>query len=53
MIVESVKYLATAWMAKVLLPAEKWKMPVFKNTCLTSNRYQGLVLRVKMAGVLN
>jgi hypothetical protein len=41
---ESVKHLVTAWMACVRLSAEKLEIPAFKNTCLISSRYQGLVL---------
>jgi len=52
MVDESVKYLATVCMARIWLPAKKLKIPVFKDTCLTSNRYQGLVLWVKVAGVI-
>jgi hypothetical protein len=51
MVDEPVKYLAKVCMARIWLPAEKLKIPVFKDTCLTSNRYQGLVRWVKVVGV--
>jgi len=51
MVEESLTYLATVCMASFWLPAQKLKIPVFKDTCLTSNRYQGHVLWVKVAGV--
>jgi len=51
MVDESVKYLVAVCMARIWLPAEKLKIPVFKDTCLTSRRYEGLAFWVKVAGV--
>jgi len=51
MVDEPVKYMTTVCMAWVWLPAEKWKILFFKDTCLTSNRYHGLDLWVNVAAV--